>query len=47
VSEHWRKKLEMEITKQEIVEALKKMKNNRTPGTDGFTAEFFKFFGQI
>ena len=39
-----KKKLELDITKQEILETLKKLKNNKSPGTDGFTAEFFKFF---
>jgi hypothetical protein len=30
--------------KKKILEALKKMKNNKTPGTDGFTVEFLKSF---
>ena len=33
-----------ELTEQEIVFVLKKMKNNKSPGSDGFTAEFYKFF---
>lgn len=36
--------LEGEITNNEILYTLKKMKNNKSPGSDGFTAEFFKFF---
>ena len=28
----------------EISNVLKKMKNNKSPGSDGFTVEFFKFF---
>ena len=32
------------ITKAEILESLKSCKNNKTPGTSGFTVEFFKFF---
>ena len=28
----------------EAAAALKKMKNNKSPGPDGFTVEFFKFF---
>lgn len=36
--------LDAEITKQEVLQALKNFKNDKTPGTDGFTAEFFKFF---
>ena len=37
-------KLEGEITYNEIAHALKNMKNEKSPGNDGFTAEFFKFF---
>lgn len=36
--------LEGEITIEEASWALKKMKNNKTPGSDGFSTEFFKFF---
>ena len=36
--------LEGELTDKEILAALKKMKNNKSLGTDGFTSEFFKFF---
>ena len=36
--------LEGEITIQEAGIALKQMKNGKSPGTDGFTSEFFKFF---
>ena len=38
--------LEMEgpFTYEELTAALKTMSNNKNPGTDGFTAEFFKFF---
>ena len=39
-----RNELEGELTEKEILTALKKMKNNKSPGTDGFTSEFFKFF---
>ena len=35
---------EGEITYQELSTALKNMKNSKSPGSDGFTAEFFKFF---
>lgn len=44
VTETMRNKLELDITKKEILEALKLFKNDKSPGTDGFTAEFFKFF---
>ena len=32
------------ITFQEAAVALKQMKNSKSPGPDGYTAEFFKFF---
>ena len=35
---------EKEITLEECSKALKKMKNRKTPGTDGFTVEFYKMF---
>lgn len=38
------KKLEGPITWEESSKALKAMKNDKSPGSDGFTAEFFKFF---
>ena len=36
--------LEGYITVKELSEALSKMKNNKTPGLDGFPADFFKVF---
>ncbi len=36
--------LEGEITLAEASLALRNMKNYKSPGYDGFTAEFFKFF---
>ena len=36
--------LEGEITCSELANALKNMKNSKSPGMDGFTVEFFKFF---
>ena len=36
--------LEGEITLEEAGYALKSMNNEKSPGTDGFSAEFFKFF---
>ena len=36
--------LEGYLTVQELSEALKNTKNNKTPGLDGFPAEFFKVF---
>ena len=37
---------EGKITKEECLEALKSMKNNKSPGTDGLTVEFYKHFWQ-
>ena len=36
--------LEGDITMSELTKALKNMKNNKSPGTDGFSSEFFKVF---
>ena len=38
--------LEGEITINELDEALSNMKNNKTPGLDGFPTDFFKVFLQ-
>ena len=38
------KKLEGELTVSELSYALKCMQNNKTPGIDGFPADFFKVF---
>ena len=32
------------VTESECLKALKSMKNNKTPGIDGFSAEIYKFF---
>lgn len=37
-------RLEGELSEEEILAVLKKMKNNKSPGSDGFTVEFFKNF---
>ena len=39
--------LEQPITEQEIYEAIKQGKPNKSPGTDGLTNEFYKFFWKI
>ena len=36
--------LESNITQKEILDSLKLLKNGKSPGTDGFTSEFYKFF---
>ena len=41
---HSAKKLEKDIVESEVLEVLKNMKNNKSPGSDGYTTEFFKFF---
>ena len=38
------KLLEGNLHFKEVSEVLKNMKNDKSPGADGFTAEFFKFF---
>ena len=35
---------ERPISEKEAKEVVKNMKNNKTPGTDGFPVEFYKFF---
>ena len=32
------------ITEKEVLNVLKNMKNGKSPGRDGYTAEFYKFF---
>jgi hypothetical protein len=36
--------VEGELTPQKNLSALKLMKNGKSPGMDGFTTEFYKFF---
>ena len=44
LSEEQKNSLEGEVTYQETLAYLKTMKNNKSPGSDGYTTEFFKFF---
>jgi hypothetical protein len=44
LTEEEKDNLEGEIGSFEAGEILKKMKNNKSPGSDGFTTEFLKFF---
>ena len=32
------------ISLEEVTYSLQQLSNNKTPGSDGFTAEFYKFF---
>ena len=41
LTEEDKKCLEGELSEKEILLVLKKMKNNKSPGSDGFTVEFF------
>ena len=34
------------MTENELLKSIKSFKNNKTPGTDGLTAKFYKFFWQ-
>ena len=38
--------IEGPIRYEEAAQVLKAMSNNRSPGSDGFSAEFFKIFGK-
>ena len=44
LSDNDARELEGEIKYSELAEALRNMKNLKTPGSDGFTVEFLKFF---
>ena len=44
LTENQKQSLEGKISLPELTSALKRMKNNKSPGSDGFTADFFKFF---
>ena len=44
LTEKQRNDLEELISKEEVLSTLKRMKNRTSPGSDGFTVEFYKFF---
>jgi hypothetical protein len=44
IKEDIKKTMDEPITEKEILYSLKSLKNNKSPGTDGLTTEFFKFF---
>ena len=44
LSDNKRDSIEGELTLSEIGQALKNMKNDKSPGLDGYSSEFLKFF---
>lgn len=44
ISEEFKEMCDSDITETEILNSLKQLKNGKSPGTDGLTAEFYKFF---
>ena len=47
LSESQKLEIEGQITATEALNSLKNMKNNKSPGSDGFSTEFFKFLNDI
>ena len=47
LSEDSRKGLEGKLSSKECLEVLKTMKHGKTPGSDGFPAEFYQLFLMI
>ena len=44
LSDNESNQLEGHITLAELTNTLRNMKNNKSPGTDGYSCEFFKVF---
>ena len=44
LNDNMKESIEGNILYDEVLSSLKKMSNNKSPGYDGFTVEFFKFF---
>ena len=44
LDENEQKELEGEITEQELLKCFKTLKNGKSPGLDGYPAEFYNFF---
>ena len=45
VSDEDKKILDQIITEKEILDSVKSLKKSKSPGSDGFTTEFYQFFG--
>ena len=44
LNDNMKESIESNITYDQVLSSLKTMLNNKSPGYDGFTVEFFKFF---
>ena len=44
LNENQKSKCEGLMTESELLKSIKAFKNGKTPGTDGLTAEFYKYF---
>ena len=44
LSENQKSQCEGLMTESELLKSIKTLKNGKNPGTDGLTAEFYKFF---
>jgi len=47
IDEDWAKKLGSPISPQEVKEAINSMQNEKSPGPDGFTVEFYKAYSNL
>ena len=44
LSDRQRVNMDMQLSEEEVYRAIYSMKNNKSPGSDGLTSEFYKFF---
>ena len=44
LSDRQRVNMDMQLSEEEVYRAICSMKNNKSPGSDGLTSEFYKFF---